>query len=467
MVLEADGLDPSITLNPVDRLEIRIPRRQPKSTSSPLIDLSLLNWIEVIQPHNGRLDRGQVALVVDEPGQELHTLSAVGGHLFSPSGRRTELTSGARATMRLDETGIWYQVAKGGFLSPTWITHDKPSNLASADNKADYLIITHASLVDAAQGLAALRRNWGYTVSVIDVEDIYDEFGGGVPTAMAIRDFIGHTQTHWTTPVPRLVLFAGDAAWNIFSDEIDDDAFAQRALSTETLPRRPRNAPSLHAEQIAQRNLVPTLQVQAHDDFAASDNGLVVFDDDDWRPSVAAGRLPVVNATELTAIIDKLSSYNEQSDVGPWRREISWVSDNTKNFRSASVRLAALRQEAGLIGSTIFPIESDGREQANARAPLVAAFNTGQVLIHFLGHGGRFVWRTGPPDYRHGSGPVFRPGHRRPDPQWPPAHGTEHDMFIRAVRSSRGRIHCRGYVDDAATRRHCGAGCILASAGQL
>ncbi len=409
--LQVHGLDPSLPLETVNRLEVSIPRRLPDSGTSPIIDLSLLNWIEISQPFDGVLTEGQLTLDVRETGQTLRYFPVPGSTLFAPSGRRIVLNhdrpvapaGNLPLAVQLDETGDWIMVADGGYLSPTWIIPDSPSDYASKDHQADYLIIAHASLLQVLGPLAELHQNWGLNVETIDIDDVYDEFADGVPAPGAIREFIRHTHNNWQAPAPRFVLFVGDAAWNIFSDEVDDETFARRALHPAVLPRPRRLAASLHAEQIAQRNLVPTLQVRTHDDFAASDNGLVLVDDTDWLPDVAVGRLPVAYLGELEAVLEKLLSYAEQADVGPWRRRIAWVSDSTPSFQQSSTRLAASRRQVGLIGTSVYPPDGDISGQNNPREPLLEAFNSGHLLVHFLGHGGRFVWRTGPPNYRHGT----------------------------------------------------------------
>ena len=62
--------------------------------------------------------------------------------------------------------------------------------------------------------------------------------------------------------------------------------------------------------------------------------------------------------------------------------------------------------EQGYSGRTIYPDEMAGDQTPDpsvSQAALRAAFNDGHLLVHFLGHGGRYVWRTAPPDYRGGS----------------------------------------------------------------
>jgi hypothetical protein len=49
-------------------------------------------------------------------------------------------------------------------------------------------------------------------------------------------------------------------------------------------------------------------------------------------------------------------------------------------------------------GFTSTRVYADGTAPERDRAALLAAFDAGHALVHFYGHGGRTVWRTGPPD---------------------------------------------------------------------
>jgi hypothetical protein len=73
------------------------------------------------------------------------------------------------------------------------------------------LIITHASLLDAAVGYASDReistRNPVNTL-VADVDELYDQFGGGIPKhALAIRRFCRYLLNSWTDAAPPRGLF--------------------------------------------------------------------------------------------------------------------------------------------------------------------------------------------------------------------------------------------------------------------
>ena len=56
-------------------------------------------------------------------------------------------------------------------------------------SQADYVIISHESLRSQADRLANLHRANGLTVHVVDIQKVYNEFGGGAADPVAVRWF--------------------------------------------------------------------------------------------------------------------------------------------------------------------------------------------------------------------------------------------------------------------------------------
>ena len=53
----------------------------------------------------------------------------------------------------------------------------------------------------------------------------------------------------------------------------------------------------------------------------------------------------------------------------------------------------------GMTGVKIYPRPEDPDNREH-QGEILRAFAAGQLLVHFLGHGGRYIWRTGAPDYQ-------------------------------------------------------------------
>ena len=82
-------------------------------------------------------------------------------------------------------------------------------------NAADYIIISHSDFLNAIQPLAAYRASQGFRVRVVDVQDIYDEFNGGVFDPQAIQGFLSYTYSNWVAPAPSFVLLVGDGHYGL------------------------------------------------------------------------------------------------------------------------------------------------------------------------------------------------------------------------------------------------------------
>ena len=83
-----------------------------------------------------------------------------------------------------------------------------PANLLDTTNGADWIMITHRDFWSAALPLAVHRQQL-HSVAMIDVQAIYDQFNGGMPSAESIQSFLAYAYANWRTPKPRFVLLAG------------------------------------------------------------------------------------------------------------------------------------------------------------------------------------------------------------------------------------------------------------------
>ena len=189
----------------------------------------------------------------------------------------------------------------------------------------------------------------------------------------------------------------GDASWDVHNEEANDEFYADLAYRGRKV--KFAKIPSTSYADTGDRNLIPTFSVETYDGLAASDNVFVAIDGDDFKPDLAIGRLPVVTSKEVTAIVDKLITYASLSEVGPWRRNILWITNEQLRLQRVSDRLSIKTVEVGFNAIKIYP-NSEEKDNTEHQAHLTQAFNEGQLLVHFIGHGGRYIWRTGPPDFR-------------------------------------------------------------------
>ncbi|MDA2911876.1 C25 family cysteine peptidase, partial [Nitrospiraceae bacterium AH_259_D15_M11_P09] len=242
--------------------------------------------------------------------------------------------------------------------TPAAIRLNEPSQWHAAGHGADLVILTPRAFLPSLTTLKAWRESQGWTVALIDVEDLYDEFTFGAKSPWALRAFVQHARQQWA-PAPRFLLLAGDAS-------VD-----------------PRNFMGL-----GDRDFVPTKLIDTDFMETASDDW---FGDLDLNgvPELAVGRLAVRTAEEAASVVQKLISY-DQARVGA--KTAVLVADRFDRFDSEAasdqVKAVLLRDKV-----TVQEIYRSRTADRAARNALLAAFSEEPWLVNFVGHGSVEVWQ--------------------------------------------------------------------------
>ncbi len=395
-------------------VRLRIPARVPEGTEDPIVDVVMLDWMEIDYPRSDWIDEPQttVSRASSDGAQRAFFDTRFKRDLavYTDDGQRiADKAIAAEAR----EDGSWRHsfelreqarvldvVADAALRAPLSIARDDPSTLAGSSNGADYIIITHERLEAAIQPLADFHRARGLAVITVDVEDIYDEFYYGLPHPEAIRRFLAHAYKNWAPPRPRFVLLVGDASWDtkhemVATNNYDDLHFRPGLTRFAKVPAAPYKTKA----RLNHRNLIPAGNYNSGQGHSASDNWFVTIDGDDFYPDMAIGRFPVTEPEEVAAIVKKTIRYGEGNDIGPWRRKILWITNEQKWPQQISERLANEVGARGFASRKVYPDSSEANNEHH-QVTLREAFDEGQLLVHFHGHGGRYIWRTGPPDLR-------------------------------------------------------------------
>ncbi len=414
-LLEAAGLEASLFAGGSRRLELHVPERPDPRSSNPIIDVVMLNWIEIDYPRRQLVGQEPVHFHLG-PGSAAVQLRSAAGKLvaYGDRGSRIEVSGSLETTPAADGAGgppgrfrfrpredeaSYHLVAGGRLRSPEWIEVDQPSGLRTA-GQSDYLMIAHRRLLEAVRPLADLHRRRGLSVALIDVQDVYDEFNHGILHPGAIRDFIAHAYGRWPRPAPRFVLLVGDASWDTKNATVDDANYANwpdRQLTIGDRFVRKGSTPYELDPQANRRQLIPTWNYATYQGHAASDNYFVAVDGDDFLPDLAIGRLPVATPEVVAEIVAKTVRYASRPEVGPWRRSTVLITNESSSFQVQSDALALRLAAEGLSSLKVYPASTETSNEHHSRR-LIETLNGGQLLVHFLGHGGRYIWRTGPPD---------------------------------------------------------------------
>ncbi len=248
---------------------------------------------------------------------------------------------------------------QGGY--PAAITANNPSTWHLAKNRADMVIISYGDFIGALGPLKQFRQQQGWSVAVIDVEDLYDEFSFGDKTPQALKDFLLRASSHWQNP-PRFVLLVGDAS-------VDPHNYLGYGYF----------------------DLLPTKLIQTTNNETASDDWFVDFYGD-GLPDMAIGRITVRTAAEATTVITKIIGYEQQPKETGWMKKALLVADigDTFDFESAVTEVGALLPTQMAV-TTIFRSDFASDELANQQ--LLNGINQGTLLVDYMGHGSEDSWR--------------------------------------------------------------------------
>ncbi|MCP4882618.1 MAG: type IX secretion system sortase PorU [Flavobacteriales bacterium] len=273
------------------------------------------------------------------------------------------------------------------FVPETIEENEVPNQNLHGLKDIDYVIISQDYLFSEAERLADYHReNSGLTVSVINLEEIYNEFGSGSPDLTAIRDFIRFLYLNATNEESRVryVCLFGDASFD-FKDRISGN-----------------------------NNVIPAFQSYESFNLATgyvTDDYFGMMDGNEGNlgsadlQDVATGRYPVTSLKEARETIDKTLNYYANSSLGNWRNTLTFVADDPDNdeefILQKGLDLITEEIDEKKPAFNIKKIYADAYQQeSSAGGELYPAVNeainnaveTGTLFLDYFGHGGVNGW---------------------------------------------------------------------------
>jgi Peptidase family C25 len=267
--------------------------------------------------------------------------------------------------------------------------HNRPEYVGPVPNQdlhslqsSDLVIIYHTDFEDAATQLAQHRVDYSnYDVSLISIQQIYNEFSGGSVDPTAIRDFAAMLKSRDENF--QFLLLVGDGTYDYkhLIKAHDDDNYIPVYETAESM--RPIYA-------------FPSDDYYALLDAHEGSTLLGAID-------IAVGRLPVGSADEANTVVEKIIHY----DVGPtalgdWRQKLTYVADdedsnlhlNQSEQISNSVEANNPYFNVDRIYLDAFPQVSTpgGPRYPEVNAAINSSLFKGVLAINYLGHGGPQGW---------------------------------------------------------------------------
>ena len=282
-------------------------------------------------------------------------------------------------------------------LIPALFTAAPNNNLhgLALDTIANYLIITHPSLVAAANTLAAFHtvQQEGIKPLVLTTTELYQAFGSGSPDPTAIRDGIAFFAR------------AYGAVGSGGAGSIAQKEFYVLLLGASSYDHKNRisNNVNLVPGYQSSASLDPLSSYTSDDYFALLDSSAniniepLLTNVSATHTQVNIGRIPAKNISEANAVVDKIINYHSAQSQGPWRLQQRFIADDKDynlHVQDAEAVSGAAQKANPLFNQQkmyldAYPLVSGsggGRYPAVNEA-LVNAFNSGSLVINYSGHG--------------------------------------------------------------------------------
>ena len=255
-------------------------------------------------------------------------------------------------------------------------------NYTQSSNQGNYIILSHARLFNDGNGTNYVNEYKNYRASiaggaydpiVVDVNDLYNEFGYGYTYhSQAVKNFLylAYSNPVWNAKL-KFVFIIGKGI--NYKDYL---TYTSGAASSYPFP------------------IVPSYG------DPCSDNLLTAFTFDS-KPQIPIGRLPVWNGTDIKIYLDKIKDHelllndfsNQTSDAVLWKKNVLHIAGaNESNGQGAILAgLAPQKQriEDTLYGGKVTTIKkstTSAVETANS-ALIDSLFKGGLNLVQFFGHG--------------------------------------------------------------------------------
>ena len=265
-----------------------------------------------------------------------------------------------------------------------------PNQDLFSTSKVEYmLIVPEGKFVEQAKMYGEFHKEKeGMSYTVVELDQIYNEFTCGRLDLIAIRNLIKYVYLSTNQEYPKNVLLFGTTSFdykNILADEV---------------------------------NLMPTFEsaesLQTGTSFC-SDDYYVLMDEEEGEEckgfiDIPIGRIPFDNEIDIEGYLRKVERYykSKASPAGSWKSKYTGAADdgsntsdspkntyplhfektektinnNNKNFLFNKVYIDAFEHKPGSAGFTA----------PGATDYLVNSFNEGTLIVHYYGHGSKLGW---------------------------------------------------------------------------
>lgn len=271
-------------------------------------------------------------------------------------------------------------------LTPAALEKTDAGRLRNDLTQYDCIVIAPAQFLTALQEYVDHRlATDGKRVRLTAVEDIYNDFGYGLLSPMAIRNYLAFAYKNYAAPAPYAALLVGDG----HHDFLDN-------LGLHTPSYIP---PYVWAREnsVGDDDYVYFGKLEWLD----SDTSYIYIPDRGWDMMIA--RWPVRSTGEISDYLAKVKGYDSPETQGNWRSRVTFVADDEYkgSFTSEIIHTAQSETLAVYhtpavfdkqkIYATDYPFASNG-EKPTVNDAIIKAVNEGTLMVNYVGHGSSDVW---------------------------------------------------------------------------
>jgi len=282
-------------------------------------------------------------------------------------------------TQKAETVHEFFAVKQQGYETPSLLGPMNSQNLVGMD-VPDYIIISASNYLNAAKKLQNYHATAnGLKTALINVNEIFNEFSGGQPSAVGIRNFIKYLLNKAATnkvAAPRYLLLFGIGNYNSRNyNSATQIPVYESAGSTGVLTSYPSD---------------DFYSIQADNDDINNFMGIK-------KLSIATGRLPVRNIAEADTVVEKIINYQKNVNGGAWKNKITWVADDgdyNLHLQDAEEISTNLQQKYPRWNQKKIYLDlyAATKNIAGNTYPLVnseitQSINEGSLILNYTGHG--------------------------------------------------------------------------------
>ncbi|MEY3192387.1 MAG: hypothetical protein RI982_158, partial [Bacteroidota bacterium] len=273
----------------------------------------------------------------------------------------------------------FFAVKQQGYEVPILLGSMNNQNLAGM-NVPDYLIISAPNYLNAAKKLQNYHATVnGLQTELVNVNEIFNEFSGGQPSPIGIRNFVKYLLNKAVTnkvKAPRYLLLFGIANFNSRNyNSASQIPVFESAASTGVLTSYPSD--DFYSIQADNDDINNFTQIK--------------------KLAIATGRLPVRNTAEADTVVEKIINYQRNLNGGAWKNKITWVADDgdyNLHLEDAEAISTHLQQKnvswnQKKIYLDLYAATKNiaGNTYPLVNSEIVQTVNEGTLILNYTGHG--------------------------------------------------------------------------------